>query len=86
MLVRILIAAGTVIALSAPAMAQSASAPAVAGMTLQQFQAENGDKWFARMDANKDGRISPEEFEAFRNKSKTEAPATASEAPAGKSG
>ncbi len=38
-------------------------------MTLQQFEAANGDKWFARVDANKDGKISPEEFEAFRAKS-----------------
>jgi len=66
MIVRILIAAG-VLAVAAPALAQTA-APSAApqGMTLQQFQASNGDKLFARLDTNKDGKISPDEFTAFR--------------------
>lgn len=70
MIVRTLIAAGAVLALAAPALAQNApakAAPAAAdGMTLQQFQAKNGDKLFARLDTNKDGKISPDEFTAFR--------------------
>jgi hypothetical protein len=73
MAIRILIAAGAALALGGPVLAQTApakagSAPAASGMTLQQFIAENGDKWFARVDTNKDGKISPEEFEAFRAK------------------
>ncbi len=71
MFVRTLIVAGALMALSGPVLAQTAS-----GMTLQQFQAENGDKWFARLDTNKDGKISPEEFEAFRDKHKAEAEAS----------
>ncbi|WP_454758932.1 EF-hand domain-containing protein [Caulobacter segnis] len=66
MIVRTLIAAA-VLAVAAPALAQTA-APSAApqGMTLQQFQASNGDKLFARLDTNKDGKISPDEFTAFR--------------------
>jgi len=75
MIVRTLIAAGAVLALGGPALAQNAAAQnmpgkaapaATDGMTLQQFQARNGDKLFARLDANKDGKISPDEFAAFR--------------------
>jgi Ca2+-binding EF-hand superfamily protein len=84
MIQRTLIAAGLAAALagsflSGPALAQSASpAPAKAeGMTLQQFQAANGDKMFARLDANKDGKITPEEFAAFREQNaKVDAQAT----------
>lgn len=65
MIVRTLIAAGAVLAVAAPALAQTAAAPP-SGMSLQQFQAANGDKMFARLDANKDGKISAEEFAAFR--------------------
>lgn len=70
MIVRILIAAG-VLAVAAPALAQAAAqspstGAAPQGMTLQQFQASNGDKLFARLDTNKDGKISPDEFTAFR--------------------
>ena len=67
--IRILTVVGAVLALGGPALAQTPSTPTAAGMTLQQFEAANGDKWFARVDANKDGKISPEEFEAFRAKS-----------------
>lgn len=71
MIVRTLIAAGAVLALAGPVMAQNAAgkpmAPAATdGMTLQQFQAKNGDKLFARLDTNKDGKISPDEFAAYR--------------------
>lgn len=66
MIVRTLIAAGAVLALAGPALAQTASGQAPSGMTLEQFQAANGDKMFARLDANKDGKISQEEFAAFR--------------------
>lgn len=69
MIVRTLIAAGAVMALGGPALAQNApakAAPTAAGMTLEQFQAKNSDKLFARLDANKDGKISPDEFAAFR--------------------
>ncbi|NQE64505.1 EF-hand domain-containing protein [Caulobacter sp. RHG1] len=79
MFVRTLIAAGALLAMAAPALAQT-EAPAGAkpqGMTLQQFQASNGDKMFARLDTNKDGKISREEFEAFRQKNaKVDAAAT----------
>lgn len=63
MIKRTLIAAGAVLAVAAPALAQT-SAPS--GMTLEQFQARNTDKMFERLDINKDGKISPEEFAAFR--------------------
>jgi Ca2+-binding EF-hand superfamily protein len=71
---RTLIAAGAVLAVAAPALAQT-SAPS--GMTLEQFQARNTDKMFDRLDANKDGKISPEEFAAFReSNAKADAKAT----------
>jgi len=79
MILRTLIAAGFVAALAGPALAQNAApAPAKAeGMTLQQFQTANGDKMFARLDANKDGKISREEFTAFREgNAKVDAQAT----------
>lgn len=63
MMKRTLIAAAAVLAAAAPALAQTA---APAGMTLAQFQAKNGDKMFARLDTNKDGKISPDEFAALR--------------------
>lgn len=68
MIVRTLIAAGALLAVAAPALAQTGAptGQASAGMTLQQFQAANGDKMFARLDVNKDGKISREEFAAFR--------------------
>lgn len=71
---RTLIAAGAVLAVAAPALAQT-SAPT--GMTLEQFQARNTDKMFDRLDTNKDGKISPEEFAAFReSNAKADAKAT----------
>ncbi|MEW6390115.1 MAG: EF-hand domain-containing protein [Pseudomonadota bacterium] len=74
MIKRTLIAAGVVLALAAPALAQT-SAPV--GMTLEQFQAKNTDKMFERLDTNKDGKISPDEFAAFReNNAKADAKAT----------
>lgn len=79
MIVRTLIAAGAVLAVAAPALAQTAApaGQAPSGMTLQQFQTANGDKMFARLDANKDGKISPEEFAAFREQNaKVDATAT----------
>lgn len=84
MTLRTLIAAGALAvfagaAMAGPVLAQNAaSAPAKAeGMTLEQFQKANGDKLFARLDANKDGKISPEEFAAFREQNaKVDAQAT----------
>ncbi|PHY22925.1 EF-hand domain-containing protein [Caulobacter sp. BP25] len=74
MTLRTLIAAGAVLAVAAPALAQT-SAPS--GMTLEQFQARNTDKMFDRLDTNKDGKISPEEFAAFReSNAKADAKAT----------
>lgn len=74
MMRRTLIAAGAVLAVAAPALAQT-SAPT--GMTLEQFQARNTDKMFDRLDTNKDGKISPEEFAAFReSNAKADAKAT----------
>lgn len=74
MILRTLIAAGAVLAVAAPALAQT-SAPT--GMTLEQFQARNTDKMFDRLDTNKDGKISPEEFAAFReSNAKADAKAT----------
>lgn len=75
MFVRTLIAAGALLAVAAPALAQTAEKPQ--GMTLEQFQAKNGDKMFARLDTDKDGKISREEFEAFRKQNaKVDAAAT----------
>lgn len=75
MFVRTLIAAGALLALSGPALAQTAEKPQ--GMTLEQFQTKNGDKMFARLDADKDGKISRGEFEAFRaQNAKVDAAAT----------
>lgn len=87
MIIRTLIAAGAVLAIAGPALAQSASgssasgqsssAQAPSGMTLEQFQAANGDKLFARLDTNKDGKITSEEFAAFREgNAKVDAQAT----------
>ena len=77
MIVRTLIAAGALMAVAAPALAQTAAPAAPSGMTLQQFQASNGDKMFARLDTNKDGKITPEEFAAFREgNAKVDAAAT----------
>lgn len=79
MIVRTLIAAGAVLALAAPELAQTAapSAASPSGMSLREFQAANGDKMFARLDANKDGKISREEFAAFREQNaKVDAQAT----------
>ncbi|MDR6623758.1 EF-hand domain-containing protein [Caulobacter segnis] len=81
MIIRTLIAAGAVLAVAAPALAQT-SAPSgqpASGMTLEQFQTKNTDKMFERLDANKDGKISPEEFAAFRE-SNAKADAQASKA------
>lgn len=80
MIKRTLIAAGAVLALAAPALAQTSAPPAgqtPTGMTLEQFQAKNTDKMFERLDTNKDGKISPDEFAAFReNNAKADAKAT----------
>jgi len=84
MIIRTLIAAGAVLAVAAPALAQasapsgqSASGQSASGMTLEQFQAKNADKMFERLDANKDGKISPDEFAAFReSNAKADAKAT----------
>jgi Ca2+-binding EF-hand superfamily protein len=77
---RILITAGALLAVAAPALAQTADSKTAAkpsGMTLEQFQASNGDKMFARLDTNKDGKITPEEFSAFREgNAKVDAEAT----------
>lgn len=76
MFVRTLIAAGALFAMASPALAQTTDAKPQ-GMTLEQFQAKNGDKMFARLDANKDGKISREEFEAYRGQNaKVDAAAT----------
>ncbi|WP_297515656.1 EF-hand domain-containing protein [uncultured Caulobacter sp.] len=82
MILRTVIAAGAVLALASPALAQKAPDKAAApqGMTLEQFQTKNGDKLFARLDTNKDGKISPEEFAAYR-KPKADAPAASATAP-----
>ena len=66
MIIRTLIAAGAVLAVAAPALAQTSAPSGPSGMTLEQFQARNTDKMFERLDANKDGKISPDEFAAFR--------------------
>ncbi|ATC26791.1 EF-hand domain-containing protein [Caulobacter vibrioides] len=71
-----LIAAGALLTLAAPALAQT---PAPTGMTLAQFQAKNGDKMFSRLDTNKDGKISPDEFASLR-KQNPEADAKAEKA------
>ena len=79
MIVRTLIAVGAVLTVAAPALAQTAASagPAPTGMTLEQFQAANGDKLFARLDTNKDGKISRDEFAAFReSNAKVDAKAT----------
>jgi Ca2+-binding EF-hand superfamily protein len=78
MFVRTLIAAGALLALAGPALAQTAAtAEKPQGMTLEQFQTKNGDKMFARLDTDKDGKISREEFEAFRaQNAKVDAAAT----------
>lgn len=79
MFVRTLIATGALFALAAPALAQNA-APNVQtpqGMTLEQFQTKNGERMFTRLDTNKDGKISREEFDAFRQQNaKVDAAAT----------
>lgn len=79
MIKRTLIAAGAVLAVAAPALAQTSapSSQAPSGMSLEQFQAKNTDKMFERLDTNKDGKISPDEFAAFREgNAKVDAAAT----------
>jgi Ca2+-binding EF-hand superfamily protein len=77
MIIRTLIAAGAVLAVAAPALAQTSAPSGPSGMTLEQFQAKNTDKMFERLDTNKDGKISPDEFAAFReNNAKADAKAT----------
>lgn len=77
MIKRTLIAAGAVLAVAAPALAQTSAPSGPSGMTLEQFQAKNTDKMFERLDTNKDGKISPDEFAAFReNNAKADGQAT----------
>lgn len=61
MILRTLITTSALLCLAAPALAQTA---APAGMTLAQFQAERADKMFARLDANKDGKVAVDEMPA----------------------
>lgn len=64
--IRTLIAAGAVLALAGPALAQKAipDANGDGKVTLSEFQASRGAQMFTRLDASKDGKISKDEFAA----------------------
>jgi Ca2+-binding EF-hand superfamily protein len=66
-----LIAAGAVIMIAGPALAQSKGAAALDAdndgkVTLAEFQAGRGVQMMARLDADKDGKLSKDEFAALR--------------------
>jgi|GEM_PF-1805794 len=81
MLKTTLIAAGAILMLAGPALAAPKGAAALdtnsdGKVTLAEFQAGRGDQMMDRHDANKDGKLSREEFSAMpRPKANGDAPA-----------
>jgi Ca2+-binding EF-hand superfamily protein len=90
MLKTTLIAAGAMLALAGPTLAQPMAKGAAAldanndgKVTLAEFQAGRGAQMFKRLDANGDGKLSQDEFAAMRQGRKREAGSDKA-APAGK--
>jgi len=79
-----LIAAGAVVMIAGPSLAQPKGAAALDAnadgkVTLSEFQTGRGGQMMARLDTDKDGKLSKAEFEAMR-KPKADAAATPAKA------
>jgi hypothetical protein len=77
-----LIAAGAIVMIAGPSLAQTKGAAALDAngdgkVTLSEFQAGRGAQMMARLDADKDGKLSKAEFEAMRKPKADDAAAPA---------